>query len=89
MSAHAHNNATLRTALHLQSPLDNLYVRLPGAPGIQMNVPAIYHNAFPTNIPPSSSPGTLSTSTLYDCWRSIKLPLFRPTKGTIICTLPL
>ena len=35
------------------------------APSIQMNVPAIYHNALPPNITPSSSPGTLSTSTLY------------------------
>ena len=25
-------------------------VRLPGAPGIQTNVPAIYHNALPPNI---------------------------------------
>ena len=61
--------------------------RAPGEPGIKMNVPAIYHNALPPN--PSSSPGTLSTSTLYDCWQSIKFPFFRPANGTIICTLPL
>ena len=42
--------------------------RMPGAPSIQMNVPAICHNALAPNITPSSSPGTLSTSTLYDCW---------------------
>ena len=36
-------------------------------PGIQMNVPAIYHNAVSPNITPSSSPGTLSISALYDC----------------------
>ena len=49
-------------------------------PGIQMNVPAIYHNALPPNITPSSSPGTLSTSTWYDCWRSIStLPLWAPS----------
>ena len=45
--------------------------------------------SLPLNITPSSSPGTLSTSTLYDCWRSIKFPFFHPTNGTIICTLPL
>ena len=58
-------------------------------PGIQMNVPAIDHNALPPDITPSSSPGTLSTSTLYDCWRSNNFPFFRPTNGTITCTLPL
>ena len=56
---------------------------------IQMNVSAICHNALPPNITPSSSPGTRSTSTLYDCWRSIKFPFFLPTNGTITCTLPL
>ena len=61
----------------------------PGAPSIQMNVPAIYHNALPPNITPSSSPGTLNTSTLYDCWQSNNFPFFRPTSGTITCTLPL
>ena len=66
-----------------------LRVRLPGAPGIQMSVPAVYHNALPPNIPPSSRPRTLSTSTLYDCWRSITSPFFRPTTGMITCTLPL
>ena len=55
-------------------------VRLPGAPGIQMNVPAIYHNALPLNITPSSSPGTLSTRTLYDCWQSNNFPFFSPNK---------
>ena len=59
------------------------------APGIQMNVLAIDPNALPLNITPSSSPGTLSTSILYDCWPSIKFPFFRPTNGTIACTLPL
>ena len=44
-----------------------------------MNVPAIYHNTLPPNITPSSSPGTLSTSTLYDCWQSNNFPFFRPT----------
>ena len=34
---------------------------------IQINVPAIHPSALPPNITPSSSPGTLSTSTLYDC----------------------
>ena len=63
--------------------------RAPGAPSIQMNVPAIYHNPLPPNITPSSSPGTLSTCTLYDYWRSIYFPFFRPTNGTITCTLPL
>ena len=52
--------------------------RVPGAPRIQMNVPAIHHNALPANITLPSSPGTLSTSTLYDCWRSIRFPFFRP-----------
>ena len=61
----------------------------PGTPSIQMNVPAIYHNALPPNITPSSSLGTLSTSTLYDCWQSNSFPFFRPTNGTITCTLPL
>ena len=44
--------------------------RVPGAPSIQMISLAIYHNALPPNITPSSSPGTLSTGTLYDCWQS-------------------
>ena len=39
-----------------------LTVRLPGAPHIQINVPAIYPNAFHPNIIPFSSPGTLSTN---------------------------
>ena len=52
---------------------------------IQTNVLAIYHNALPPNITPSSSPGTLSTSTLYDRWRSIKFPFCRPINGTITC----
>ena len=64
-------------------------VRLPGAPSIQMNVPAIDHNALPPNITPFSSPGTQSTSTLYDCWQSNNFPFFRPTNGAITCTLPL
>ena len=58
-------------------------------PGIQMNVAAIYHNASPPNITPSSSPETPSTSIWYDCWRSIKFPFFHSTNGTITCTLPL
>ena len=68
-----------------------LRVRLPGTPGIQMNVAAIYHNALPPNITPSCSPPTLSTSTLYDCVRSMKFPPFPnfPTNGTIKCTVPL
>ena len=37
-------------------------LRLPGAPSIQINVPAIYPNALPPNNTPSSSPGTLSTN---------------------------
>ena len=45
--------------------------------------------ALPPNSTPSSSPGTLSTSTLYDCWPSMKFPLFRQTNGTITCPLPL
>ena len=32
--------------------------RVPGVPSIQINVPAIYHNALPPNITPSSSPET-------------------------------
>ena len=36
--------------------------RAPSAPGIQINVLAIYPNALPPNITPSSSPGTLSTT---------------------------
>ena len=32
----------------------------PGAPGIQINVPAIHPNALPPNITPSSSPGYLT-----------------------------
>ena len=67
-------------------------VRLPDAcpaPGIQVNAPAIHHNAFPPNITPSSGPGTQSTSTLYDCWQSNDFPFFCPTNGTITCTLPL
>ena len=43
--------------------------RVPGAPNIQMTVPTVYYNALPPNITRSSSPGTLSTSTLYDCWQ--------------------
>ena len=35
---------------------------MPCTPGIQMNVPAIDHNALPPNITPSSSLGTLSTT---------------------------
>ena len=35
-------------------------VRLPGAPGIQINGPAIDPNALPPNITPSSSPGHLT-----------------------------
>ena len=34
--------------------------RAPGAPGIQINGPAIYPNALPPNITPSSSPGYLT-----------------------------
>ena len=64
-------------------------LHLPGVPSIQMNVPAIYHNALPPNITHSSSPGTQSTSTLYDCWQTHNFPFFRPTNGTITCTLPL
>ena len=37
----------------------------------------------------SSSPRTLSTSTLYDCWQSNIFPFFRPTNGTITSTLSL
>ena len=77
---------------HTVSEASSERVCLPGAPGapsMQMNVLAIYHNALPPNITPSSNPGTLSTSTLYDRWRSIKFPFSRPTNGTITCTLPL
>ena len=56
-------------------------VRLPGAPSIQINVPAIYHNALPPNTTPSSSPGTLSTSKLYDCWQSNNFPFFPQQMG--------
>ena len=35
---------------------------------------------------PSSDPGTLSTSTLYDCWEANNFPFFPPTNGTITCT---
>ena len=63
--------------------------RAPSAPNIQMNVPAIYHNALPPNITTSSSSGTPSTSKLYDCWQSNNFPFFRPTNGMIRCTLPL
>ena len=63
--------------------------RVPRAPSIQRNVPAIYQNALPPNMTPSSSSGTLSISTLYDCWQSNNFPFFRPTNGTITCTLPL
>ena len=35
---------------------------VPGTPGIQINVPAIYPNALPLNIAPSSIPRTLSTN---------------------------
>ena len=55
-------------------------VCLPCAAIIQMNVPAIYHNALPPNITPSSSPGTLSTSTLYDRWQSNNFQFFSPNK---------
>ena len=51
------------------------------APSIQMNVPAIYHNALPPDIAPSSGPGTLSTSTLYDCWQSNNFPFFTQPMG--------
>ena len=34
--------------------------RAPGAPGIQINVPAICHIVLPPNITPSSSPGYLT-----------------------------
>ena len=33
---------------------------VPGAPGIQINVPAIYPNALPPDTTPSSSPGYLT-----------------------------
>jgi len=36
--------------------------RVPGAPGIQINVPAIYPNALPPDVPPSASLGTPSTN---------------------------
>ena len=36
--------------------------RVPGAPSIQMNVPAIYHNALAPNITASPGPGTLRGS---------------------------
>ena len=35
-------------------------------PGIQINVPAIYPDALPANITPSSIPGTLSTNMIVD-----------------------
>ena len=35
-------------------------VHLSGAPGIQINVPAIHPNALPPNIIPSSSPGSIT-----------------------------
>ena len=55
--------------------------RTPGAPSIQINVPAIYHNALPPNITPSSSLGTPSTSTLYDCRQSNNFPFFAQQMG--------
>ena len=55
--------------------------RAPGVPSIQMTVSAIYHNALPPNVTPSSSPGTLSTSTLHDCWQSITSHFFTQQMG--------
>ena len=63
--------------------------RVPGVPSIQMNVLAIIHTGLPPNITSSSSPGTLSTRTLYDYWQSNNYKFFRPTNGTITCNLPL
>ena len=36
--------------------------RVPGAPGIQINVQVVHPHALPLDITPSSSPGTLSTN---------------------------
>ena len=41
---------------------DPMRVCLPGAPGIQIKFPAIYPNALPPNIPPSSSPEYLASA---------------------------
>ena len=92
---YGHSNASLPPSHHcrpcaIMHNKEGMFARrVPGAPSIQMNVPAIYHSALPPNITSSSSPGTLSTSTLYDCWQSNKFPFFRPTNGTITRTLPL
>ena len=43
---------------------------MPGAPGIQMNVPAIYHNVLPPNITPLLSPRHPKPITFYVYWQS-------------------
>ena len=41
----------------VEGPLEGMFARhAPGAPGIQMNVLAIYYNALPPKTTPSSSP---------------------------------
>ena len=52
---------------------------MPSTPGIQMNVPTTYHNAFPQIIT-SSGPRNLSTTTFYECWRSLNFPFSSPNK---------
>ena len=84
-----HYRSTFICSLYFEGTFARRAPGTPGAPSIQTNVPAIYHNALPPNITPSSSPGTLSTSTLYDCWQTNNFLFFRPTNGTITCTLPL
>ena len=73
---------TGQLAIHVLDALEGVFARcLPSAASILINVPAIYPNALPQNITSSSSPGTLSTSTLYDCWRSIKSHFFAQQMG--------
>ena len=57
------------TTYHCLDKEGMLAPRAPGTPGIQINIPAIYPNALPLNITPSSSPGTLSLNdtTKHNC----------------------
>ena len=77
-------------------PIKALRVRLPGAHAARARraqrpneCSSHLSQWFTPNITPSSSPGTLSTGTLYDCWQSNNFPFFGPTNRKTTCTLPL
>ena len=60
--------------------LEGTFARhMPGAPSIQRNVPAIYHNALPPKITPSLSPGTLARAHCMTVGNQIRI-IFSPDK---------